>query len=186
MSKKGLFGAAIALGAGAAIYATLREKETRPQRPEKASPALSPISSLVSRQKNLDKIDCAAIRKWFLDETGGNTGGKTLLIMKLSETALNGVGYYLDTPLDQAYYLLGIISDNNSSQQLTHSLFNFSEIEPALHDLLEKGHGIIKVSGNRRGTADSGVIGVDRLDFPTLKNLTLDRLEADDGDSREM
>lgn len=186
MSKKGLFGAAIALGAGAAIYATIREKETRPQRSEKASPALSPISSLVSRQKNLDKMDRAAIRKWFLDETGGNTGGKTLLIMKLSETAVNGVGYYLDTPLEQAYYLLGIILDNSSSQQLTHSLFNFSEIEPALHELLEKGDGIIKVSGGRKEATDSGVIEVEHLDFPTLKELTLEKLEEYDGKSREV
>lgn len=186
MNKKGLFVAAIALGAGAAVYAALKEKEPEPQRPEKAPPARSPISSLVARQKNLDKMDRVTMRKWFLDETGGDTGGKTLLIMKLSETVLNGVGYWMDTPLDQAYYLLGIILEDNSSRQLAHSLFNFSEIEPALRELLEKGDGIIKVSGGRREAADGGVIEVERLDFPALKELTLEKLEGCGGESRDV
>lgn len=187
MSKKNLLCAAVAVGAGVAIYTAFREKgpkEPEFQKTEKA-PVLSPVSSLISHQKNLDKLDRTAMRKWFLDETDGDTGGKTLLIMRLSEPALKCVGYYLDMPLDQTHYLLGIILNNNSSQQLTCSLFNFSEIETALHDLLETSDGIIKVSGERRGAEDNGAIEVERLDFPTLKKLAQEKLEGCDGESRE-
>lgn len=187
MRKKSLLYAAVAVGAGLAIYTAFREKE--PKEPEfqktEKTPVLSPISSLISRQKNLDKLDRAAIRKWFLDETGGDTGGKTFLIMRLSEPALKCVGYYLDMSLDQTHYLLGIILDNNSSQQLTCSLVNFSEIETALHDLLETGDGIIKVLGERRGAENNGTIEVEHLDFPTLKKLAQEKLEGCDGESRK-
>ncbi len=177
MSKKLFFGAAAALGAGIALYTTLRDREYTQQREN--APALTPLSSLISSQRNLDRADRASLRSWFLEETRGDSTGKRLRIMDMSPHALQTAGYYLDISLDTAHYLLCSVTESGSHQILAAALFNFTEIEPELQELLEAGGGIILVSGGSRAEGEHDVIHVEQLDFPTLGEIAAEKQSAE-------
>ena len=191
MGKIVFFSLGALMGAGLAMYAANVDKEQRRQTQgsptQKQEIRRADISELVACQKNLDSLDRKTLLDWFADETEGNPGGKSLLLLELSDSALESIGYQMDTPLDREHYLLGLIHDDRSSRQLTISLFNFTEMEPSLREMLHKADGVLRVSGgspkeeNDAATAENRrVIHVEKLDFPTLKDMVQEKLDPMD------
>lgn len=133
------------IGAGLALHSSHKEKkDERTERQERGQNA-EPISQLLGTQINTELLTGGIIRKWFADAAIDGTKGKAMAVVQLKDMLLSAFGYYADVEVDRDHYVLCKILDQPEKNAV---LINFEKITPELRNLLEKGNGILKVTGD--------------------------------------
>lgn len=148
MEKKSWIGIGIGMAAGAALAYFTSRKPAEPCPAPAEDPPLRPLSGLVNRQILCETVSSAAIREWFFSATNQRPAGTLLILSRLEPAALRAAGYQMDEALDTEHYLFGQIVETQSSSAVAATLFHFSQMDPALAQLLERGKGLVKVSGD--------------------------------------
>lgn len=165
MKKSNLLFTAAAIGGALISYCQHRKEnqnisdDDSVENCEIASRNLVPISSLLSKQQNLELISRKALRTWFLKVTDSQIVDKKMLIAVMRKDVMDMLGYEIDISLDTDNYLLLEIWDEKSQKPVEASLVNFIEIESSLKTLLDKGNGIIRVKGETKAEAEENADG---------------------------
>ena len=133
------FAAGAALGA--AVYKALSHANV-----EAGQKTRSPLELLIQKQIVVQRFDTQDAKGWFLEQTGGEPAGSTLLLAYPTEKLLEKYGYEGAEELDRGHYLLlAVLNPKGAVEKM--ALVNFVEIDEGLRDLLEENGGIVYVDG---------------------------------------
>lgn len=141
------------------------------------------LSAMIEGQKNLEYIDRAWLRNWFIENAGISAEEKVLVIARAYEDVLNSLGYTADIKLERESYLLVKVIERITGRMEADLLINFAAMEPELEEMLRQGGGLLKVTGEGSGKYRYRVNEVEILDRAALKEEVEKSLERRQGSS---
>lgn len=141
------------------------------------------LSAMIEGQKNLEYIDRAWLRSWFIENAGISAEEKVLVIARAYEDVLNSLGYTADIKLERESYLLVKVIERITGRMEADLLINFAAMEPELEEMLRQGGGLLKVTGEGSGKYRYRVNEVEILDRAALKEEVEKSLERRQGSS---
>lgn len=141
------------------------------------------LSAMIEGQKNLEYIDRAWLRSWFIENAGISAEEEVLVIARAYEDVLNSLGYTADIKLERESYLLVKVIERITGRMEADLLINFAAMEPELEEMLRQGGGLLKVTGEGSGKYRYRVNEVEILDRAALKEEVEKSLERRQGSS---
>ena len=141
------------------------------------------LSAMIEGQKNLEYIDRAWLRSWFIENAGISAEEKVLVIARAYEDVLNSLGYTAAIKLERESYLLVKVIERITGRMEADLLINFAAMEPELEEMLRQGGGLLKVTGEGSGKYRYRVNEVEILDRAALKEEVEKSLERRQGSS---